>query len=129
MLKKIGRIFLLTGILAVYLNIGWAYGTYGHNHVFYNNPAAMTTFQRALAGPGHWVAPPYVNEPAPLASRSTLLDNQIRFSITGPFVLALTLISWLGYGIYCLGAYAFYAICWLLWLIFGGGIAKLLGAG
>lgn len=115
-IKRIARILLGVLALATYLNIGWAFGTYSHEKVCYAPTEELVTIpQRILAGPGEVFA-------ANKERTKSLVVDQLFYSFLWPLIILLYITMWTGYGAYCV-------ITWLLWLIFAGGIAKLLGAG
>ena len=106
-LKKFGKIAIVIALVAVYLNIGWAMGTYYHYNILGHEPQNFV--QKIFCG--GWTVFSY-------AQKSTLLGDQIFGMLVWPILLLFSFGSWLCYGIY-----------YFLWLIFAGGIAKLLGLG
>ena len=104
------KLLLLLLALAVYLNIGWAFGTYFSTYIFPETPPQ--TFWQVVwsGGYGFW------NSSSP--PREPLLLNQILASLFWPFYVGSVVVSWLIFGLHQ-----------LLWLIFWGGIAKLFGVG
>lgn len=104
--KNVAFWILLVVFLAIYLNIGWALGTYFNG--ISGKPAA-TSWQKFW----HGKTIKMFNEPttAPLA-------GQIAAMFLWPIVLLFTVADWVLYGIYI-----------LLWLIFAGGLDKLVGIG
>lgn len=104
--------------LALYLNTGWALGTY-MNKISRTNELKETP-AIFLAGPER------VLIPFEQVERHSPLMNQIVGSMFWPIVLSGLCIMWLIYfAIIGISELVYY----LLWLIFGGGIAKLLGVG
>lgn len=108
--RKIPRIAMWVAIIAVYLNIGWALGTYYHNNIFNHPP--QTVAQQVLSGAGHFLT----NQ---TQQHTSLLEDQTVMMFFWPVMILLVVIgSWLGYALY-----------WLLWLVFAGGIVKIFGVG
>lgn len=95
------KVLIAILILTVYLNIGWALGTYYHNDIFGHKPQTLT--QKVLCGGGEFFAI--------VASNSPLLTNQCTIMFFWPILLSGVLFTW------------------VIWLIFAGGVAKLLGIG
>lgn len=120
---------LVTIGFAVYLNVGWALGAYFHKSVclcfklnLEYDPGQPETFAgKALSGWGNFVG-------RGMCSGSPTIDSAI-FSFLWPLLLFLSFFSWIA----CAVCISLVGICILikniLWLIFAGGIAKLLGAG
>lgn len=102
------RFFLaLIVLLTIYLNVGWALGTYHHNYIIGHEPE--TAWQTFWAGGwGFWAT----------KTPSSLIDAQIASLLIWPVMLAITLFSWFAY-----------FFVWFLWLVFAGGLAKLVGLG
>lgn len=101
------KAILITLCLAIYLNIGWAFGTYMHKNVLTHEP--QTVYQYFWSGAGDFV------------THHDIHDNyqiQIHMMIIWPLTVVIIIASWICYGIY-----------YILWLIFAGGIAKLFGFG
>jgi len=107
-------------LLTCYLNIGWALGTYIHNSVFIKD-VHQTFLQKFWHGPVNW----HVRE----SKKHSLLEDQIIFSFSWlPTLIILTMI-WIAYAITNTVIWTVYAIYYILWFIFAGGLAKLLGLG
>lgn len=105
-------LFILVAF-AVYLNIGWALATYFDKHVATVSAENLETFwQKALAGGWGYLAGGHVGR------GSVGLVPKVLFMLFWPVLLALAFVGWL-----------VWVIWYLLWLIFAGGIAKLLGLG
>lgn len=111
MKRKAFKILLFVALAALYLNIGWTLGTYYHNHVLYNAPETIA--QTIAKGAGSFLSPSDI---------SSLLYDQLLLMFVWPFITVLVAGSWILAGLFYVGYY-------LLWLVFGGGIAKLLGVG
>ena len=108
-LRKLFNFYTLVFWLAVYLNIGWAFGAYYTTYIFQKTPQ---TFWQVVWGGGYgfWTSA----KPSEL-----LVADQIIFSIFWPLLaIAVPFISWLVYGLH-----------YLLWLVGWGGVAKLFGVG
>lgn len=116
MKRKILKGVLLVAIIAVYLNIGWALGTYYYYHISGQEP--QTLVQKILSNP--------LMREAPVNS---LLVNQLSMMLLWPLVIFLSLVVWLLYALSSIVSLVVSGIKWLFWLIFAGGIAKILGAG
>jgi len=101
--------------LTVYLNTGWALGTYHYNNVSHKSVESRNIFDKFLAGPGYRAHPPGT---AVEGHQVSLFRNQVTTSFIWPIVILMITSSWIIY-------FGYY----LLWLIFAGGIAKLLGLG
>ncbi|HEY4523890.1 MAG TPA: hypothetical protein VJK04_03410 [Candidatus Paceibacterota bacterium] len=105
--------------LAFYLNIGWALGTYFHVYIFGMKPE---TFWQKMWGGGYtiWNYPPHMN---------SLRFDQILVSICLPLHLIIIVASWLVYILVYIINRLLRFIIFILWLIFAGGIVKLLKIG
>ncbi len=113
------KVVLAVIILAVYLNIGWALGTYYHNSIFQKTPAELSFGQHIIAGWGG-------DNTVFTKGECSMSVAQVLFSLFWPLVpVFLVLISWCAAGIY----YASWGVYYTLWFIFAGGGAKLLGLG
>lgn len=106
-MKKALKVLIILAAIAIYLNIGWAYGTYSYNHLQHAHLGQPTLAQKILTGPNRIMA---------VSATNTLLFVQTLSEFLWPMLLALPLGAWAIYGIYL-----------LLWLIFAGGIAKTIG--
>lgn len=102
--------------LTIYLNIGWAIGTYYH-YIFGQKPE--TFWQKFWSGGLNLWS---IQSTEPTFSKKF---DQISMSIAWPIFLVVVVMSWIVYLIYVL----LRLICNILWLIFAGGIAKLLKIG
>lgn len=112
---KLLKIGLFLFGLALYLNIGWVIGTYNY-HITYVNPSEIESVtDKFMAGPN------LIFNHHTLENQHKKID-QISYSVLWPVMIFFTIICWIFYGLY-------YGLCFLSWLIFGGGIAKLLGLG
>lgn len=110
------KIVLAVLILAVYLNIGWALGTYYHNSIFSKTPAELSIGQYIMAGWDGWFTKAACSMPT----------TQVIFSLFWPLVPVLVVLgSWCVAGV-CSACWGVY---YALWFIFVGGGAKLLGLG
>lgn len=99
------KVLIAILILTVYLNIGWALGTYYHNDIFKQGVTTQkpqTITQKSLCGGGEFFS---------ICGGNTLLFDQVLMMFFWPFFLFIALLSW------------------VIWLIFAGGVAKLLGIG
>jgi len=97
-------------VLALYLNFGWAIGTYYLHNIVETKREGFTCMQRILAG--------WRNVTCIRGGDTICYNNPTSFiltvwSIVWLSILAITSISWIVGGIY-----------YLLKLIFAGGIAK-----
>lgn len=126
--------------LAVYLNIGWALGTYVYA---LEHAAPKTTFSKILTGPQEMFSSPGVKLPK--------IGDQVLLSLGWPILVVLAAGSWLVYGVFMLcfgvlllliwagveiwdllcwmGLKMWMGFTWLAWFVFWGGAAKLLGVG
>ena len=114
------RLLTIVGV-ALYLNIGWAIGTYMYYNVDTKTPAERSVLGNALAGPGNSLGTKNDKEQAQELARGPL-STQIVCSLTWPFMILFLTIFWTGYGIVLLLGFIFN-------LIFVGGLAKLFGLG
>jgi len=120
--KKIRRsikFFVILAAVAIYLNIGWAFGTYYTTHIFQKTPQ---TLWQVIWGGGYniWGG----------ANPRSELSSNIIYSLAWPILVVLiTGGSWLVYGLHQLGWLIFHLALYLLWLVGWGGIAKLIGVG
>jgi len=118
-MKKFLKWTLAILTLAVYLNIGWAFGTYYTNNVIYAEPDGFV----AQIAAGGWAilsdADTYSDVDKLEQDKSDdLLLFQILFSTLWPIVFLVIGGTWLTFG------------AWkLFWLLFAGGIAKSFGVG
>lgn len=106
LLSQFTAVLIIIAAVAVYLNIGWAIGAYHGAYIIGHAP--QTFWQQVWAGWGGFLAGGLPAQPW----------DQILIMFLWPLLVLLALGSWVVYGLY-----------WLSWLIFAGGIAKLLGAG
>lgn len=109
--RAIGGLIIIVVLLALYLNIGWVLGTYYHNHVLYQQPQ---TIAQTMAG-GGWG---YMSNVQSEREHYSLITNQIVFMLFWPLLM-----------LFIAGSWVFKGVCYILWLIFAGGVAKLLGLG
>lgn len=107
--NRVTRFAMILVAGAIYLNVGWAIGTYYHNYIFGHEP--QTFWQQVWSAKGVVSNLPGNNTPVPL------YHDQILFALFWPFQFCILLIMW-----------CFHAMEWCFWLFFGG-IAKLLGVG
>lgn len=121
-------LMILVGLLllAAYLNIGWAIGTYEHNHILGKTPE--TFWQEAWQG-GFGVFSGLKTTEKNFAVQVNLGFQQIFFSFFWPLLIIGILVSWIVYGCLILLYWLWYAAVYFMWLIFAGGIAKILGVG
>ncbi len=110
-MKKAGKILLVVIGIAVYFNIGWVIGNYYYSNVFYTPPSQHTPFAKVFAG--SWSV---LSDSIPLTQIPNKLAVVSIVSVFWPLFLAFSSVTWVIYFIY-----------YLLWLIFAGGGAKLLG--
>lgn len=100
---------MLIMIAAIYLNIGWAFGTYVSGHLSVGaDQTQYNAFEKFLLGPNGVM----------FGGTATLQSFQIFLALLWPLWFTILIISWVCSIIYT-----------MLWLIFAGGIAKLLGVG
>ena len=112
-MKKVIRWVVAMVALTVYLNIGWAVGTYLHNNVSYSVPQSFTA--KVLAGPYSMLSSPSIPE----HKRASLLFGQMLCSIIWPLpIMLIPGLLWI-----------VYALSWIAWIVFAGGLAKLFGIG
>ncbi len=111
------KFLIVVVCLAVYLNIGWALGTYYHNNILTKKSSELTTFtQKALAGA--FLGEEYTffwTKDLGNTKKDLLLRDQVCVSILWPLPVLCALILWVAKGI------------WIF--VFTGGIAKLFGVG
>lgn len=104
---------LLVVFLALYLNIGWTIAVYFGEHIVVVRPENLETFwQKTMAGGWGFFAD---RRPSMVPLNTA---EYVFLSFFWPFLLILIVTSWLAWTIW-----------YLLWLIFAGGIAKLVGLG
>ena len=117
-MKKFTKITLWIVVVAVYLNIGWAITSFiDHNVAYVDDPQGVVA--EFFAGPEN----NFVED-----SSANVIENDtgiyVIMSIMWPIFLFIVAICWFFWGVYS-------GVSWLvmklLWLIFAGGIAKLLG--
>ncbi|MBU1178730.1 hypothetical protein KKB69_00060 [Patescibacteria group bacterium] len=104
---KIWKLMLISAVLlALYLNTGWAVGTFYHNNVLTKATEELSGLAYVAAGASGFLAvgPRY---------SASLLMSQVIFSVCWPFFLALSLGTWVVCGMY-----------WILYFIFVGGLAN-----
>ncbi|GEM_PF-6537695 len=107
-MKRLGWALLVLAAVVVYLNIGWAIGTYLHQNTPHTDnglTAPTTTMAKILAGTGY-------------NTTDSLETEQIVLMILWPVYLVASAICWV---------IASPPIAWILKLIFAGGLVKLLG--
>ena len=122
--SRIVIIICCLAILAVYLNIRWALGTYLHDHVIY---AKAETFPQKF-WQGGWGL--FHKQDVLLADKAMVQKLfQFEMSLLWPFFIFSTLILWSAYGLWLLLYFLGYGIYCLLWLMFAGGLAKVLEVG
>ena len=109
-MKVFKKVILVVVAVALYLNAGWALGTYYHNHVLYQSP--QTVIQIIAKGGWEFFT----------GTNCSLIKDQIVFMFCWPLLMIALVITWMVY----LVVYLAYQ---LLWLWFAGGIAKLLAVG
>ena len=97
---------LVVVLLAVYLNIGWTIGAYYETNILPHKP--QTTWQTVWAGGFGFLA----------GNNPDAGGFPIIAMLLWPTIVLIWLGSWLVFGLYYLG-----------WLIFAGGLAKLVGLG
>lgn len=123
-MKKVVLWMVAVLALAVYLNIGWAFGTYMYNNVHYTVPKSFTA--KVLAGPHSILSEPDTPEnkkPSPLV-------DQVALSIIWPVVIVIgPIVVWTIYAICYIVWLIVYGVYWTLWIVFAGGLAKLFGIG
>jgi hypothetical protein len=128
--RKLVRAVTLIVIATIYLNIGWAYGTYTAMHLGSEMPQT-TVLQKFLIGP---------NEVLTAGPDPSLLVFQIIYMIVWPVSLGVAISAWIIWLLVAVAAWTLWLVMWLLlslqWviisalkLVFAGGIAKLLGVG
>lgn len=116
--KLIRAVAIIVGV-AIYLNVGWAVGTYYHNYIFKHTPQ---TFWQVVWKGGYQS----ING----GTVSFLLADQILLMFTWPLLVGVFVpITWVVYAIHHFIMLIFHAIVYVLWLVGAGGIAKLLGVG
>lgn len=115
--KLVRAVAIIVGV-AIYLNIGWAIGTYYHTYIFGHEP--QTFWQVVWKGGFHSID----------GGEQLLLANQILLMFFWPLLVGVLMpITWVIYAIYHLAMLVWHAIVYVLWLAGAGGIAKLLGVG
>lgn len=118
--RKLIRPIMFFVAAAIYLNIGWAIGTYYHAHIFSHAPE--TFWQVVWRGGYGLINGGVVND--------SLLASQIFLMFLWPAVVgALVPITWVIYALHRLAVLVWHSIVFFLWLSGAGGIAKLLGVG
>ncbi len=108
-----GKVFFWVGVTAIYFNIGWVIESYYMNHIVVYPPAQQpeTFLQWFAAG---WNGLMYPDSPL---SDSILVLAKLSIVLFWPMMP----------GFFVIGGWLFALIYYFLWLIFAGGIAKLLG--
>jgi len=120
-MKKARKFTYIIAGLAIYLNIGWAIGTYTYYNVDIKVPQERTILGKILAGPGSFVFS--VNELSrERLAKSGPRTSQITGSIFWPFIIVAVVSTWVVY-------LMLWAVAWAVKLTFAGGLAKLLGLG
>lgn len=111
MKKKLIKIFLVIIGITVYLDTGWALGTFYVSNVMGGvSCEKSSSVLICKAASGGWN---FLNSGDP-----TPKDNFriAAFSVLWPLFITLSVASWAAYG-----------LCQLLWFIFAGGVVKLIG--
>lgn len=128
--RKLVRVVLLVVAVAIYLNVGWAYGTYSAMHLG-KEMSQATILQKFLIGPDKVFS---------VVPNPSLLAFQILYMIAWPLWLGITVLVWVWWLLVMVAAWMLRLVLLLvsdLWqivvfafrLLFAGGIAKLLGVG
>ncbi|MDI6733911.1 MAG: hypothetical protein QMD50_00240 [Patescibacteria group bacterium] len=129
-MKLFKKILTWTIIITISLNIGRGLATHYYYHVFYTTPD--TFFDKALAGGWEILSKPEM----PIERRSSLLGDQMLFSIFWPFIIVIVGVSWLLYFLWeilivtVIWEFLICTVIWgllkfLAWVIFMGGGALL----
>ena len=113
-MKKFKKILIWTIVTAIYLNIGWALGTFMHYDVQLGDPSKMSGVARIFSGGWSALTPNDKDKVNPL------LTQQIILSIFWPFMIVLVMMTWIIYWLIS-------AIVFLFHIIFAGGLAELIG--
>lgn len=115
--KLVRIVLIILFLLAAYLNIGWAIGTYYHNYIIGKTP--QTFWQNVWSGGFNLFE---------TVNTDTLQKDQIFFMFVWPIALFI-LLSWIVYGLWLFIYYYAFGVYCILWFIFAGGVAKLFGVG
>ena len=115
-------VVIILGV-AIYLNIGWAFGGYYYENVHYVSPRTATA--KVVAGGLGLFSQTEMSQDV----RHSRTGDQVMLSIIWPVLISCIAVSWFIFGVWKLGAFAALVVYRLLWLIFAGGIAKTLGVG
>ncbi len=115
------HIALILVFLAIYLNIGFALGYYYYTNIAGHDYRSASVLAKTLGG--HcWLFS---------MSPSSLWGAELSVSIIWPLLMFVSVIAWIMHVIYWIAALFISAflsgLYWLGWLIFFGGLAKLLG--
>ena len=122
-MKKVLAVSVFVIGLAIYLNIGWALGTYYHNNIDYIDRSELKTIPAKFWAGSDLLPMNTAGSDTPESQRMSLLEEQVISSIIWPLFVITTLISW----VIKIISIVFTAFLWLLKLIFWGGLARLLG--
>mgnify|MGYP001580620174 FL=1 len=98
------NLFFILVALTIYLNIGWTIGAYYETNILPHKP--QTTWQTVWAGGFGFLA----------GNNPDAGGFPIIAMLLWPTIVLIWLCSWLVFGLYYLG-----------WLVFAGGVGKLLG--
>lgn len=116
--NRVTRFVMILVVVAMYLNVGWAIGTYYHNYIFGHVP--QTFWQTVWKGGYQYLT----------GGGNQLRSDQIIMMFSWPVLIGILVpISWAIYVIHHLAMLAYHFIVFILWLVGAGGIAKLLGVG
>jgi len=122
--RKLCLIILWLFGITIYLNLGWTVITYMDNHVTTNCIRDGTLTEKILQGPHGLLDAKRSCGDYSLKNKSLV---KIAVLTVWPIHAAIPIIFWLLYSGYVL----VYAVGWaaykLLWLVFAGGVVKLLG--
>lgn len=115
--KLVRAVAIIVGV-AVYLNIGWAIGTYYHNYIFGHTPQ---TFWQTVWKGGY---PAIIN-----TVYDSPLYDQILSMFAWPLLGLISVLLWVVRFAQIGTIYFVWLVSYIFKLIFAGGIAKLLGIG
>lgn len=111
-MKKTGLVLAWVLGIALYLNTGFAFTNYFDKHVMCPSERDGSVLEGILSGPKAVI----VSKDCQKSDRAVHIAVMVFFSILWPTALVFIAVLWFLYGF-------FFAV----WLIFAGGIVKLLG--
>ena len=90
-MKKAKKVLLILVGMAVYLNIGWAFGDRVYDIAFNDPSEIQTVTDKFLSGPGQWT----VDLDTPEDSRVSRTLNNLILSVLWPITFVAITASWI----------------------------------